>query len=128
MRMSVAALCALSGTKIVRDNVELLVSIPHSMFRLEATMTQEFATGIVMAMIITSALMFSWIFRNIALALAAGAIIMAFIHGDGILGLMTVSRLMIEQYNFHPEFGRGALVGAMTAASIGCVAWSRRYR
>jgi hypothetical protein len=81
---------------------------------------EELVTGIVMAMIFSNALMFSFLFRNIALALAAGAITMAFVHGDGVLGIMSVSQLMVDQYNSHPDFGRGALLGIITAASIGC--------
>ena len=91
-------------------------------------MSQEMITGLAMSAIVTVALFSSWIFRNIALALAAGAIVLAFIHGDGILGLMTVSRLMMDQYQLHPEFSRGALIGAMAAASLGCIVWARRYR
>lgn len=81
---------------------------------------EEFVSGVVMAMIISSALMFSWLFRNLALALAAGAIILAFVYRDGVSGLMGVSHLMVDQYNSHEEFGRGALLGAVTAAAIGC--------
>jgi hypothetical protein len=79
---------------------------------------QQAVTGVFAALIISNALMFSWIFRNVALALAAGGIVLAFTHGDGVNGVMSVSQLIVDQYNSHADFGRGALLGAITAAAM----------
>ncbi len=89
-------------------------------------MSQEFATGATMGLIFAGAMCGSWIFRNLILALAAGAMVMAFMNGDGVTGLMTVSGQVVRQFNLHPEFGRGAIVGVLAAIIIGGVLLSRR--
>ncbi len=72
--------------------------------------SHEFMVGVAVAAIMLSALFASSLFRNIALALAAGAIVVLYLQG-GIANLLTLSQTLETEVRSIPNFATGMLVG-----------------
>ena len=82
---------------------------------LSAFQSQEFIVGIAVAAILVSALIASSIFRNIALALAAGAVVLLYLQG-GVPALLATSQMVEKEIRAMPEFSNGLVVGFAVAA------------
>jgi zinc transporter ZupT len=78
---------------------------------------QEFIVGTAVAVIVLSALMASSLFRNVALALAAGAIVMLYVQ-SGIPGLLAISKVLESEIKAIPDFSHGLLVGLAISAVL----------
>jgi zinc transporter ZupT len=78
---------------------------------------QEFIVGTAVAVIVLSALMASSLFRNGALALAAGAIVMLYVQ-SGIPGLLAISKVLESEIKAIPDFSHGLLVGLAISAVL----------
>jgi hypothetical protein len=78
---------------------------------------QEFVVGIAVAVILLSALTASSLFRNIALALAAGAVVMLYAQ-SGIPGLLAISKVLESEIKAIPDFSHGLLVGGAICAVL----------
>ena len=72
--------------------------------------SQEFIVGLAVAAILVSALIASSLFRNFALALAAGAIVVLYLQG-GVSALIATSAALQKEIRALPEFSNGLLVG-----------------
>ena len=75
----------------------------------------EFLVGLAVAGILLSALVVSSLFRNVAFALAAGAIVLLYVQG-GVPGLIATSKVVESEFRSIPEFSRGLMVGLAMAA------------
>ena len=82
---------------------------------LSAFQSQEFIVGIAVAAILVSALTASSMFRNIALAVAAGGIVLLYLQG-GVPALIATSSMVEKEIRAMPEFSNGLLVGLAGAA------------
>jgi zinc transporter ZupT len=82
---------------------------------LSAFQSQEFIVGIAVAAILVSALIASSMFRNIALALAAGAVVLLYLQG-GVPALLATSQMVEKEIRAMPEFSNGLVVGFAVAA------------
>jgi len=82
---------------------------------LSAFQSQEFVVGIAVAAILVSALIASSMFRNIALALAAGAVVLLYLQG-GVPALLATSQMVEKEIRAMPEFSNGLVVGFAVAA------------
>jgi zinc transporter ZupT len=82
---------------------------------LSAFQSQEFIVGIAVAAILVSALIASSMFRNIALALAAGAVVLLYLQG-GVPALLVTSQMVEKEIRAMPEFSNGLVVGFAVAA------------
>ena len=80
------------------------------MLSMSLLQSHEFMVGVAVAAIMSSALFASSLFRNIALALAAGAIVVLYLQG-GIANLLTLSHTLESEVLSIPDFARGMLVG-----------------
>jgi hypothetical protein len=76
--------------------------------------SQEFIVGLAVAAILLSALVVSSLFRNVAFALAAGAIVLFYMQG-GVPGLVAISKVVQTEFRAIPEFSRGLMVGLAMA-------------
>jgi hypothetical protein len=81
----------------------------------ELFQSQEFIVGLAVAAILLSALMVSSLFRNVALALAAGAVVLFYLQG-GVPGLIAISKVMESEFRAIPDFSRGLMVGLAVVA------------
>ena len=86
-----------------------------SNLNLSAFQSQEFVVGIGVAAILVSALIASSMFRNIALALAAGAVVLLYLQG-GVPALLATSSMVEKEIRAMPEFSNGLVVGFAVAA------------
>lgn len=84
---------------------------------LAALQNNEFVVGIAVAAILVSALVASSLFRNIALALAAGAIVLLYLQG-GIGALLATSKMLEAEVRAIPEFSHGLVVGLAISAVL----------
>jgi heme A synthase len=84
---------------------------------LSALQNHEFVVGIAVAAIMVSALVASSLFRNVALALAAGGIVLLYLQG-GIGSLMATSKLLENEIRTLPVFSNGMMVGLAIAAVL----------
>ena len=84
---------------------------------LSAMQSHEFIVGIGVAAIIIAALVASSLFRNIALALAAGAVILLYLQG-GIEALMAMSNVLEKEIRAIPDFSNGLVVGLGVSAVL----------
>ena len=75
-----------------------------------ATLSNEFLVGVAVAAIVISALVASSLFRNVALALAAGAVVLLYLQG-GIGALIATSKLVESEIKATPDFSQGLVVG-----------------
>ena len=82
---------------------------------LSAFQSQEFVVGIAVAAILVSALIASSMFRNIALALAAGAVVLLYLQG-GVPALLATLQMVEKEIRAMPEFSNGLVVGFAVAA------------
>jgi hypothetical protein len=72
--------------------------------------SHEFIVGVAVAAILVSALVASSLFRNVALALAAGAIVLLYLQG-GVGALIAISTALQKEVRALPEFSNGLIVG-----------------
>jgi hypothetical protein len=79
-------------------------------FNVALMQSHEFIVGIAVAAIMLSALVASSLFRNIALALAAGAVVVLYLQG-GVANLLVLSRTLETEFGSIPDFTSGMLVG-----------------
>jgi hypothetical protein len=77
---------------------------------LAAFQSQEFVVGIAVAAIMVCALCASSMFRNIALALAAGGVVLLYLQG-GVPALISTSSEIEKQIRALPDFSNGLIVG-----------------
>ena len=82
---------------------------------LSAFQSQEFIVGIAVAAIMVCALCASSMFRNIALALAAGGVVLLYMQG-GVPALITTSAVLEKEIRALPDFSNGLIVGFAVAA------------
>jgi hypothetical protein len=82
---------------------------------LSAFQSQEFIVGIAVAAILVSALIASSMFRNIALALAAGGVVLLYLQG-GVPALLATSAMVEKEIRALPDFSNGLVVGFAVAA------------
>lgn len=89
------------------------------MLNLDLTVLQshEFIVGIAVAAILVSALVASSLFRNIALALAAGAVVLLYLQG-GVAALMALSSTLENEIRTLPNFSNGLMVGLAISAIL----------
>ena len=80
-----------------------------------ATLSNEFLVGVAVAAIVISALVASSLFRNLALALAAGAVVLLYLQG-GIAALLATSKLLETEIRATPDFSQGLMVGLAISA------------
>ena len=96
------------------------------MFNLSAltSLSQEFIVGAAAAAILVSALVASSMFRNLALALAAGAVVLLYLQG-GVGALVATSKILETEIRALPEFSHGIVVGLAISAVL-LAGWQRR--
>jgi hypothetical protein len=82
---------------------------------LSAFQSQEFIVGIAVAAILVAALVASSMFRNIALALAAGAVVLLYLQG-GVPALLATSQMVEKEIRALPDFSNGLIVGLAVSA------------
>ncbi len=81
------------------------------------TLSNEFLVGVAVAAIVISALVASSLFRNLALALAAGAVVLLYLQG-GIGALIATSKLVENEIKATPDFSQGLVVGLAISAVL----------
>ena len=84
---------------------------------LQALQSQEFIVGIAVAAILVAALAASSLFRNIALALAAGAVVLLYLQG-GVAALLATSAAVEKEIRALPDFSNGLVVGLAISAVL----------
>jgi len=84
---------------------------------LTAFQSQEFIVGIAVAAILVSALVASSLFRNLALALAAGAVVLLYMQG-GVGALVATSTVLEGEIKSLPDFSHGLIVGLAISAVL----------
>jgi hypothetical protein len=77
--------------------------------------SHEFIVGMAVAAILVSALVASSLFRNVALALAAGGVVLLYLQG-GVAALIALSTTLEEQIRALPNFSNGLMVGLAVSA------------
>jgi hypothetical protein len=89
------------------------------LLNLDLTVLQshEFIVGAAVAAILVSALVASSLFRNIALALAAGAIVLLYLQG-GVAALIALSSTLEGEIRRLPNFSNGLMVGLAISAIL----------
>jgi hypothetical protein len=80
-----------------------------------SALSNEFLVGVAVAAIVISALVASSLFRNVALALAAGAVVLLYLQG-GIAALIAISKLVETEIKATPDFSQGLMVGLAISA------------
>ncbi len=78
-------------------------------------LSNEFLVGVAVAAIVISALVASSLFRNLALALAAGAVVLLYLQG-GIGALIATSKILETEIRATPDFSQGLMVGLAISA------------
>ncbi len=84
---------------------------------LSALQSNEFVVGVAVAAILISALVASSLFRNIALALAAGAVVLLYVQG-GTGALIATSKVLEGEIRAIPDFSQGLMVGLAISAVL----------
>lgn len=84
---------------------------------LSAFQSQEFIVGIAVAAIMVSALVASSLFRNLALALAAGVVVLLYLQG-GVGALIATSAAVEKEIRAMPDFSNGLVVGLAVSAVL----------
>jgi hypothetical protein len=82
---------------------------------LSAFQNNEFIVGMAVAAILVSALVASSLFRNVALALAAGAVVLLYLQG-GVGALIALSTTVETEIRGMPNFSNGLMVGLAISA------------
>ena len=94
-----------------------VVEVDMLNLNLTAFQSQEFIVGIAVAAILVAALAASSLFRNLALALAAGAVVLLYLQG-GVAALIATSLLVEKEIRSLPEFSNGLVVGLAVSAVL----------
>lgn len=84
---------------------------------LQALQSQEFIVGIAVAAILVAALAASSLFRNVALALAAGVVVLLYLQG-GVAALLATSGAIEKEIRALPDFSNGLVVGLAISAVL----------
>jgi hypothetical protein len=84
---------------------------------LQAFQSQEFIVGIAVAAILVAALTASSLFRNVALALAAGVVVLLYLQG-GVAALISTSSAVEKEIRALPDFSNGLVVGLAISAVL----------
>jgi hypothetical protein len=84
---------------------------------LSAFQSQEFIVGIAVAAIMVCALAASSLFRNLALALAAGVVVLLYLQG-GVPALIATSGVLEKEIRALPDFSNGLVVGLAVSAVL----------
>jgi len=79
--------------------------------------SHEFIVGAAVAAIVVAALVASSLFRNVALALAAGAVVLLYMQG-GVGALVAISSVLEKEIRALPEFSNGLVVGLAISAVL----------
>ena len=79
-------------------------------FNMALLQSHEFVVGAIVASILLCALFASSLFRNIALALAAGGVVVLYLQG-GVGNLLALSRTLETEFRAMPDFSNGMLAG-----------------
>ena len=77
----------------------------------------EFVVGIAVAAIMVSALAASSLFRNLALAVAAGGVVLLYVQG-GVPVLIATSKVLETEIRALPDFSNGLMVGLAVSAVL----------
>lgn len=93
-------------------------------FNMAVLQSHEFVVGAVVAAILLSALFASSLFRNIALALAAGGVVVLYLQG-GVQNLLALSKTLETEFGAIPDFSTGMVAGV---AVVGILALGFRPR
>jgi uncharacterized membrane protein YedE/YeeE len=80
-----------------------------------SALSNEFLVGFAVSGIVISALVASSLFRNVALALAAGAVVLLYLQG-GIAALIAMSKILETEIRATPDFSQGLVVGLAISA------------
>ena len=78
-----------------------------------ATLSNEFIVGVAVAAIVISAPVASSLFRNVALAITAGAVVLLYLQG-GTAALIATSKLV--ETEIKADFSQGLVVGLAISA------------
>ena len=84
---------------------------------LSVLQSHEFLVGAAVAAILVAALVASSLFRNIALALAAGAVVLLYLQG-GVGALVAISSVLEKEIRALPDFSNGLIVGLAISAVL----------
>jgi len=84
---------------------------------LAAFQSQEFVVGIAVAAILVCALAASSLFRNVALALGAGVVVLLYLQG-GVQALIATSSVVEKEIRSLPDFSNGLVVGLAVSAVL----------
>jgi hypothetical protein len=103
------------GGHLERISRPRVVEVDMLNLNLSALQSQEFIVGIAVAAILVSALVASSMFRNLALALAAGAVVLLYLQG-GVPALLAMSQMVEKEIRTLPDFSNGLIVGFAVAA------------
>jgi hypothetical protein len=98
-----------------RDIAQMEVDVLN--LSLTALQSHEFIVGIAVAAIVVGALAASSLFRNVAFALAAGAVILLYLQG-GIGALLSTSKTLETEIRAIPDFSQGLVVGLGISALL----------
>lgn len=79
--------------------------------------SHDFLVGAVVAAILLTALFGSSLFRNVALALAAGGIVVLYLQG-GVPNLLALSHTLETEFGSIPDFSKGMVAGLAVAAVL----------
>jgi hypothetical protein len=94
-----------------------VVEVDMLNLNLSALQSQEFVVGIAVAAILVSALVASSLFRNLALALAAGVVVLLYLQG-GVAALIATSGVVEKEIRALPDFSNGLVVGLAVSAVL----------
>src|ERR1700709_2854251 len=94
-----------------------VVEVDMLNLNLAAFQSQEFIVGIAVAAILVAALAESSLFRNLALSLAAGAVVLLYLQG-GVGALIATSSLVEKEIRSLPDFSNGLVVGLAVSAVL----------
>ena len=84
---------------------------------LSVLQSHEFIVGAAVAAILVAALVASSLFRNVALALAAGAVVLLYLQG-GVGALVAMSSVLEKEIRALPDFSNGLIVGLAISAVL----------
>jgi hypothetical protein len=79
-------------------------------FNMALLQSHEFIVGAVVAAILLGAFFGSSLFRNVALALAAGGVVLLYLQG-GVANLVAISQTVANEFRAIPNFSKGMMVG-----------------
>ena len=108
---------AADGEATSRPRFDALVEVDVLNLNLSVLQSHEFVVGAAVAAILVAALVASSLFRNIALALAAGAVVLLYLQG-GVGALVAMSSVLEKEIRALPEFSNGLVVGLAISAVL----------